>query len=257
MKKTIITIVSILLLIAGIGCSTSLSYLLTPADIDTDAVKYAVDAGVAEPNEYKGYGNLAKAQKLVRDVGIAHTLNKQELAQSIERENTNHGIHSGTTKINFDSGVQREEALFGSTGLISMGLTLAGVGGVGALGLMRKRPGDVTPLEMQSALAEVTGRTQEELTGKEKQFTQLVKGVQTFMNGHKNKDNKDVRGLIESLRTAASTSGNADAIAALEKLSGYMDTWNGDVILSLKAAMDKYQDIETKVAVSTVKTEMV
>jgi hypothetical protein len=256
-KKAVILIISVILLLAGIGCSTSLSYLLTPAPIDRDAVEYVEAAGIAEPNEYNGYGNLAKAQRLMRDVNIAHTLNQEELAQAVQRDNTQHSIHSATTKANNDVGMEREKALFGPTGLISMGMTLAGVSGVGLLGLLRKRPGDVTPVEMQSALAEATGRTQEELTSKEKQFTQLVKGVQSFMNVQKGKEPTDIKSAIERLRAAAESAGSPDAVAAIEELSAYVDTWNGDVILSLKAAMDKYQDTETKNHVAEVKNEIV
>jgi len=256
MKKVVIALVSLILIAAGIGCSTSLSYLITPADKDQDAVNYAVEAGVAEPNEYKGYFNLDKAIKLMKDVSIAYTIRKQKLVQALEREETTHSILSETTKANRDVALEREEALFGPTGILSVGLTLAGISGAGVLGLMRKRPGDVTPQEMQNVLAEATGRKQEELTVKEKQFTQLVKGVQTFVNKQKN-GGSSIKETLANLKAAAVESGNVEAVKVIDELVGYADTWNGDVILSLKAAMDKYQDTDTKLEVQKVKKELV
>ena len=47
----------------------------------------------------------------------------------------------------------------------------------GFIGLMRKRPGDVTPEELKKAV----GGQEAELTARERQFAELVKGVQRFL----------------------------------------------------------------------------
>ena len=180
--KKVVAVLSVILILAGLGCAT-LSHMITPGEVDKSAVKYVVDAGVAEPNEYKGYGNLLKATKLKEDVKAAHITNQLELAQAAQRENLEHSIHEKSTFNNHHVAVQREEQLFGTTGLVSLGLSMAGFGSLtGLLGLARKRPGDITKPEMEQALATVTGKTKEELSLKEKQFVQLVKGVQEFMD---------------------------------------------------------------------------
>lgn len=256
--KIKLLVISALLMIIGLGC-TSLSYMLTPADIDQKAVKYSVEAGVADANDYGGWpwSNLEKAQKLMQDVDDAHLLNQTELKQLMERENLEYSIHKKSTRVNHQVALQREQALFGEKGLFSMGLTMLGVGGFsGILGLMRKRPQDVTPQEMQSALAEATGKKQEELTDKEKQFTQLVKGVQCFVDNQKGKEFTSKQ-TLDNLRQLVVSSGNEEAIKMANEISHLLEAWNGDVILSLKAAMDKYQDTDTQVAVAKVKKESV
>jgi len=72
---------------------------------------------------------------------------------------------------------------------------------------------------MEQALATATGKTTAELSVKEKQFIQLVKGVQVFMDDHQN------------------TTDNKEAV----------------MIKRLKIAMDAKQDIDTQAAVAVVK----
>ena len=181
--KTLIVTLSIALMVVGMGCA-ALSSLVTPAEVDQNALRYAIDAGVANPNDYNAwYPNLDEATRLKRDVDSAHVLNQQELQHLIEKDITQHGIHQRVTTTNHQVAVQREEQLFGETGLLSLGLSMAGMGAfAGLLGLMRKRPGDITAPEMEQALATVKGETAAELSIKEKQFVQLVKGVQAFMD---------------------------------------------------------------------------
>jgi len=180
--KTLILLLSTLLIAAGVGCAV-LSHQVTPAEVDQAALDYAIDAGVAEPNDYNAwYPNLDEATRLKRDVDSAHVLNQEELQHLMEKDVTQHGIHQKVTTTNKIVAQQREEALFSETGLLSLGLSMMGAGGAaGLLGLMRKRPGDITAPEMEQALATATSKTTEELSVKEKQFVQLVKGVQAFM----------------------------------------------------------------------------
>jgi len=176
--KTLVVILSGIVTVFGIGCA-ALSYYITPADIDKEAVAYAVKAGVADPNDYRGYQNLYKAEKLNVDVGEAHSMYQFNFEQLIAKDNFDYSRHSQSVAANLVAGKQREEALFGPTGILSMGLTLAGFGTLtGYLGLMRKRPRDIAKEEADKLLAEAT-------TEKQKQFAQLVLGIKKFMDTYK------------------------------------------------------------------------
>ena len=211
--KTLIAILSIMLIVIGMGCAT-LSSLITPAEVDRDALRYAIDSGVAELDDYNAwYSNLAEAERLVRDVDAANLLNQQGLQHLMDKDNTLHGIHRGVTVNNRQAGRQREETLFGETGLLSMGLSMLGAGGfAGLLGLSRKRPGDITKPEMEQALATATGKTTGELSLKEKQMIQLVKGVQAFMD---NGGGDGIDGGVKALKTAMNIAQDKDTQAAV------------------------------------------
>lgn len=216
-SRIVLIVISLLMMITGMGC-VALSHLITPAEVDKAALRYAVDAGVADYNDYDAwYPNLDEATRLKDDVDNAHIVNQEKLRHLMEKDVTQHGIHQAVTTSNYQRGMQREEALFGEKGLLSMGLTMLGVGGfTGLLGLMRKRPGDLSKEEVETALTTATGKTKEELSAKEKQFVQLVKGVAEFMKSQESNGNKDA-------------------------------------VLALKSIMDKYQDSQTKVAVAAAK----
>jgi len=208
--KTVLAILSIMLIVIGMGCAT-LSSLITPAEVDKDALRYAIDAGVTGLSDYNAwYPNLAEAERLVKDVEAANLLNQQELQHLIERDNTQYGIYRGVTISNRQVGQQREEMLFGETGLMSLGLSMAGFGSLtGLLGLMRKRPGDITKPEMEQALATATGKTTEELSLKQKQMIQLVKGVQAFMDVNTGTPE------VQELKTAMNSAQDKDTQAAV------------------------------------------
>lgn len=179
--RIVIIVVSLLMTVAGLGC-VALSEHATLAEIDKKAVRYVVDAGITDANDYGGYPNLAKARRLLEDVDAAHTLNVQDLQQALQEEHTLYSILYGRAEVNHQAAVQREEQLFGEKGLLSLGLSLAGFGTLtGLLGLARKRPQDITKTEMESALAQATGKSAEELSTKQKQFIQVVQGVQKFI----------------------------------------------------------------------------
>lgn len=214
--KTLLAIISVILVVLGLGCVT-LSEYVTPAELDKPSVRYVKAAGVADQNDYEScWPNLADSERLDRDVDTAYTLNRQELDQAVEREDTRYSINKKATTINREVAVQREKALFGPTGLIPLIMSMAGCGTLtGLVGLARKRPGDVTPAEMEQTLATATGKTVEELSAKQKQFVQLVQGVGEFM-----------------------------------------DPRNGtspEVIKDLKECMDKAQDAVTRAAVAVAK----
>ena len=182
--KTILVLLSIALMTVGLGCAALSSYV-TPAEIDPDAVEYIVNNGDGHIEDYKGWPwpNLLMANKLNEGLDDSHEMTQFQLRQHMEDDSLRYSQHKDVVASNLVMAQQREEMLFGETGLLSLGLSMAGMGGfAGLLGLMRKRPGDITPPEMESALATATGKTTAELSAKEKQFIQLVKGVQSFMD---------------------------------------------------------------------------
>lgn len=193
--KTLVIIVSVLLMVSGLGCMALSSYI-TPAELDPDAIRYVVDSGVRGDDYYTGYQNLDKANKLVDDVDNAHENVQFTLQQELAKDDLDYSNYRGMVVSNRQMAVKREELLFGETGLLSMGLSMLGAGGfAGLLGLMRKRPGDVTPAEMEQALATATGKTTEELSAKQKQLIQLVQGIQQYMNTYPD-SKKDFKAVL-------------------------------------------------------------
>lgn len=212
-KNWVVAIVASILLAGGIGCS-ALSTMLTPAHIDRQAVTYAASAGVVDANDFDGYGNLEKAIRLKAAVDAAFEVKELSYKQMQEKNRLDYSQLSQVASANMEAARAQEEMLFGETGLLSMGMGLLGVGGLGTMiGLMRKRPGDITPQEMEKAVADIKG----EVTTKDRQFLELVKGVQVFLTAHK-------------------TYGKDDPVAA-----------------ELKKALDGVQTTETRQAVAAAK----
>lgn len=117
--KAFVISASLALIVAGIGC-VSLSTALTPAEIDKQAVDYAVSAGVADANEFKGYGNLAKAEKLQYRVDSAHQTIQLSLAQRMEKDKLTYATLKAAVANNVVEGRERENLLFGEKGLIDV-----------------------------------------------------------------------------------------------------------------------------------------
>lgn len=180
MKTAILSLVALIIMVAGIGCA-AVSQLVTPATIDHQAVKYAVDANVASAGEFSGYGNLDKAIKLESAVNNAYESNTLKLTQLMEKNELRYSQLKGVTANNTRVALAKEEALFGPKGLISLAATALGFGTcTGLIGLFRKRPGDITKEEMETAVEEFKG----EVTAKDRQIIEIVKGVQAFLNVH-------------------------------------------------------------------------
>jgi hypothetical protein len=199
----------------GLGCA-AVSHYVTPAKVDQEALDYAVAAGIADPNSYDGYPNLVKATALKEDVDAAHSVIQFDLRQQMQKDDLKYSIHIDAATDNVQDGLRREEMMFGQEGLLSMGLSLVGVGGfAGVLGLMRKRPGDVTPAELGQVVQDVTGDTEAALSDKHRQFKELVLGI-----------------------------------------SSYMKTLTDEQSLPLKAALNSAEDTDTRIAVSTLKREL-
>ena len=199
--KTMTVILSLALIIAGLGCA-SLSSLVTPATIDTRAVDYAVDSGYAEPNTYAGYPNLDKAIRLTDAMTGSHQLNPLQLEQMMQTDRMEYAQINSVVTANKQTAIEREELLFGTEGLLTMGLSMAGFGTLtGVVGLMRKRPKDVTPEEVESVLADMSI----DLEDKDRQIVELVRGVQAFLNSPQSSD-----AINSALKTLLATAQSAD-----------------------------------------------
>ena len=71
----------------------ALSHYITPADIDKASVGYVTQTGAADANEFKGYPNLVKAQKLEKAVDAGHNIKQLHLQQQIQQDNLVYSIH--------------------------------------------------------------------------------------------------------------------------------------------------------------------
>lgn len=180
MKKFAVLLVASVALIAGIGCA-ALSQMVTPAKVDRAAVNYVSGAGVADADDFSGFANLEKALRLELKVDDAYEVKSLAIKQMAEKNELDYRQLKGVTAENTREALAREEQIFGEKGLLSMGLSLMGFGTLtGVIGLMRKRPGDITTQEMETALVDIKG----EITAKERQFIEVVKGVQSFLDVH-------------------------------------------------------------------------
>lgn len=221
--KKIALVLCLLVGVIAISC-VPLSYYLTPADLDPQSIDYVTNAGVADANKYAGYPNLHKAEMLKEDVESAYKITQFELEKAAEKNNLDYSICAETTAANYTAAIQREEDLFGKEGGIATLLGIAGLSGAtGLLGLMRKRPGDITPEEASKAVAEATGESQAEIEAKINQFNQVVKGVGEFKN------------VLEEHKD----SNRAVAVA--------------DILTDMKNIFNANQDTETQKAVATAR----
>lgn len=209
MRKIVALILLALMVATGFGC-VAVSEWLTPTPVDKAAIKYAVKAGVADANSYRGYANLEKARRLGAEVKAAYEVNKLALDQLAERNELDYGILTEVVTRNRKIGERREAALFDETGLLPIIAGAAGMGGLGGLlGLMRKRPGDITPVEFEQATAQAGIN----LKDRDRQMLEIVGGVSEFMRQY---DKKSEPGI--ALRTALRTKTNTDTkqvVAAL------------------------------------------
>lgn len=213
MKKWAVLIACGAMIAAGVGC-TAVSNMVTPATVDRAAVAYVEKAGVADANAFAGYPNLEKANRLAAAVRAAYEVNVLAVKQLAEKNELDYGLLSDVVTKNLEIAQEREGLLFSETGLLSMGLSALGAGGLaGFLGLMRKRPGDFTATEVEQTVAAVKG----EVTAKDRQIIELVKGVQEFMDKQSGGEQGDR--INEVLKTVLAMNQSADtkqAVAAIK-----------------------------------------
>lgn len=180
MKTTqvFLVLLSLVAIASGLGCA-ALSEYVTPAAIDKRAVEYAGEAGVIDPNVFAGYGNLEKANRLAAAVEDAHQVNQQALSQLLDKDSLEYSQLLDITQSNRQAAAQKEEQLFGKTGLITMAASMGGFGLLtGVIGLARKRPQDITPEELHEAIA---GKDAE-MGETEKMFSELVIGIKNYLD---------------------------------------------------------------------------
>lgn len=159
----------------GVGC-LPLSYYLTPGECDEGAIKYVVDGGIAEPNDFRGWfgiPNLATTIKLDKAVDETNAITQQILTHEMEKDNLQHSIHSKAQKANVKVAKQREALLFGPKGIIPITLSILGASTLsGYAMLMRRKPGDVAKEEYEKLVSKYVG--------KEGEMLELVRGIEKF-----------------------------------------------------------------------------
>ncbi len=102
MKKLMI-VVSLVLIMLGLGC-TAMSHYVTYAEIDRNAVEYAVDAGVAEPNDYDDWWtNIVTLERLERDVDGGHKIVQLNLKQLIQKDDLEYSLVKDFIFLNYVS----------------------------------------------------------------------------------------------------------------------------------------------------------
>jgi hypothetical protein len=189
MRKAIAYLLLAVVLISA-GCIGTLSEHLTPMKNDKEVIDYVVEAGTGRVEDYKGllFPSLATLRKLKHDFEAAVALTNQELKQIAEKKQLKDSILRGIVDHDVDIGEQRHEALFDPvTGAVAIGLSLFGIAGGGYLGLMRKRPQDITPQEFEKALGEIKG----EVTEKDRKIIQLVASVKNVIDAQPTKKAKE------------------------------------------------------------------
>ncbi len=197
MKKLLAYVLLAVVIIGG-GCINTLSEELTPGRVDKDVVAYNEEAGTGRAEDYKGllgYPSLASVKRLRADFEAAVVVTNQELKHLAEQKQLQAKILEGVVTADFEIAAAREEFLFNpTTGALAIGLSLLGVGAGGYLGLMRKRPQDVTPVEMEKALSEVKG----EVTDKDRQIIQLVHGMKIVLDAQPAGAQADMKAVLKN-----------------------------------------------------------
>jgi hypothetical protein len=180
MKKVIAYILLAVVLI-GSGCIGTVSEHFTPGRCDKDVIDYVVEAGVGSAEDYKGflYPSLADVKRLSTDLDAAIALTEQALIHLAEQKQLQAKILKGVVTNDVNIAIAREEFIFNpTTGVLALGLSMIGIAGGGYLGLMRKRPQDITPAELEKAVGEVKG----EVTNKDRQIIQLVASIKNVID---------------------------------------------------------------------------
>lgn len=212
MKKKLFIVVTLLMIIAAVGCYSVEEYI-TPGSLNSKAVALVVEMGVADVNEFAGYANLAKARKLQTYVQSAYDLDMLAIEQLREKRQLTWNQVRGIVNRDVTTSEAKGEALFGEKGIITSVLALAGFGGLtGAVGLMRKRPGDITKTNFDTAMAQAGVQ----LNDKERQMVEIVAGVQEFFDKYKKapEGSKELV-LYDDLRTFLSKATSSDTKQAI------------------------------------------
>jgi len=214
-KRTLAYLVLAIVVIGG-GCIGTLSQELSPGRVDKDVKAYNAEAGVGDPDDYRGlfgYPSLASVLRLQTDFNAAVILTDQELQHMIEKKKLNDDILKGTVDGDVEIAVAREDFIFNpTTGVLAMGLGLIGIAGGGYLGLMRKRPQDITPEDMELALGGVKGEVDE----RDRTIVNLVASMKNVLVTAKESDGGlDIKSILKASQTPETRKAVKQALALL------------------------------------------
>ncbi len=196
-RKMIAYIVLAAVVVGGCAIGT-ISEELTWGRVDPDVVAYNEAAGTGTAADYKGllYPSLASVRQLQSDFRAAVVVTKQELRHLVEQKNLEAAILGKVVDGDEKIATAREDFLFNpTTGVIALGLGLAGMGGVGYLGLMRKRPKDITPEDMEKVLVGVKG----ELNDRDRKIINLVSSMKNVIESAPNEaDADEIKAILKA-----------------------------------------------------------
>jgi hypothetical protein len=196
MKKLLAYIVLAVVVIGG-GCIGTLSEELTPARIDKDVVAYNEEAGTGTAEDYTGllYPSLASVKRLQADFEAAVVVTNQALQHLVEQKQLQADILKGIVDNDVEIAAAREDWAFNpTTGVFAIGLGLAGISAGGILGLMRKRPKDITPEEMTAALKDIRGEVDE----RDRRIVEIVSSVKNMLEAQPEAQREDMVKMLKA-----------------------------------------------------------
>jgi len=195
--RKVIAYVLLAVVLIGSGCISALSEHLTPTKNDKEVIAYVEEVGTGRAADYKGFlfPNLATLRKLKHDFEAAVAVTNQELKHLAEQKKLKENILRGIVDTDISIGEIREDNLYNpTTGAIAVGLSLFGVGAGGLLGLMRKRPQDITREDHEKVLNDIKGQ----ITDKERKIVQLVGSVKKVIDAQPNKQaQEDIKKILK------------------------------------------------------------
>lgn len=213
MKKILAYIVLATVVIGG-GCMATLSEELTWGRVEKKVVAYNEEAGTGTAADYKGlfYPSLASVRRLQVDFRAAVIITKQELRHLVEQKNLQADILSGIVDGDEKIAAAREDFIFNPvTGVLAIGLGLAGMGGVGYLGLMRKRPKDITPQDMEKALVSVKG----EVDDRDRKIISLIASMRNVIDAQPAAAQVEMKKLLKASQSPETRTAVKQALAQL------------------------------------------
>lgn len=197
MRKTIAILLLAVVLI-GSGCISALSEHLTPTKNDKQVIAYVEKVGTGRAEDYKGFlfPSLATLRKLKHDFEAAVAMTNQELKHLAEQKKLEENILRGIVDYDIDVGEIREDSLYNpTTGAIAVGLSIFGIAGGGMLGLMRKRPQDITRQDHEKALGDIKGK----ITDRDRKIIALVASVKNVIDAQPSEASKeDIKRILKS-----------------------------------------------------------
>lgn len=196
--RKIIAILLLTIVLIGSGCITALSEHLTPTKNDREVIAYVEKVGTGRAADYKGFlfPSLATLRKLKHDFEAAVVMTNQELKHLAEAKKLEENILRGIVDNDIDIGEQREDNLYNpTTGAIAVGLSIFGIAGGGMLGLMRKRPQDITRQDHEKALGDIKGK----VTDRDRKIIALVASVKNVIDAQSSEEAKeDIKRILKT-----------------------------------------------------------